>query len=153
MVAPTDVSMPLNHMFRFAYLLFQVVMVGLHRDDGGLLCKGQVRSSIPLEGLITGRRTIQMRLLRCDVHEINRLVRRRDAFHTLRASMPFRNVTQLVEIARYQPRCNATKRTEFRCYRTLNGPSRSINTTTFFAQMDYFPIVRHPTATATAPGS
>jgi hypothetical protein len=45
-------------------------------------------------------------------------------FSHLRASCHFGNVTQLIEIARYQPRCNATKCIEFSCYWTLIGPSR-----------------------------
>jgi hypothetical protein len=69
---------------------------------------------------------MQMRLLRCDLHETNRLVRRCDAFHTCVLLCHFGNVTQLIEIARYHPRYNATKRIDFSCYWTLNGPSKTI---------------------------
>jgi hypothetical protein len=51
---------------------FTVKMVAFSAKGGAI--------SIPLEGLITWRRTIQMRRLRCDLHGINRLVRRRDVF-------------------------------------------------------------------------
>jgi hypothetical protein len=48
---------------------------------------------------------------------------------TLRAlRRHFGNVTQLIEIARHQPRCKATKRTYFSRYWPLNGPPGTIYT-------------------------
>jgi hypothetical protein len=94
--------MPLNHTFRVAYLLFQVVMVAFTVMMVAFSAKGGYDLDA-LEGLIRGRRTIQMRLLRCDLHEINRLMRRRDAFHTCVLLCHFGNVTQLIETRWYRP--------------------------------------------------
>jgi hypothetical protein len=66
-----------------------------------------------------------MPLLRCDLHETNRLVRRRDAFHTCVLLCHFGNVTQLIETTRYQPHWNATKYTEFYCYWPLGIASNA----------------------------
>jgi hypothetical protein len=91
--------MPLNHTFRVAYLLFQVVMVAFTVMMVAFSAKGRYDHRYRLRALLQGDVPIQMRLLRCDPHETNRWVRRRGAFHTCVLLCHFGDLTQLIEIA------------------------------------------------------
>jgi hypothetical protein len=87
--------MPLNHTFRVAYLLFQVVMVAFTVLMVAFSAKGGYDHRYRLSALLQGRRTIQMRLLRCDLHETNRLVRTDSQMSTVHSNQAAMRVMAL----------------------------------------------------------